>query len=168
VISPQHKFAADTSFLINVVATGFAGELLSLAGIFSVIPPLVYEEAKRDRATIDDLIAGGLAIVVQLDKSAREQYVTAAAAMDDGEAAAIALGISMQIGLATDDNCALDYWNKLPQVVVPPLGICSFLRSIEAKIDPSRMRSILTDVRKKAKFLPQREHKIWWQGIVGN
>jgi predicted nucleic acid-binding protein len=159
--------AADASFLINLFATQLAVELIDFDRLSLVVPTVVYDEMKRNRAELDGLVAQGRARVVELPREALRYYVEAASVVNDGEAAAIALGISMQIGIATDDGCAVDYWTEAAiandhQVI----GICELLRAAETSLNIQRLRDALVRVRRDANFAPPRHHSEWWSRVL--
>ncbi len=158
--------AADTSFLINLFATQLALELIDLEQLSLVVPTAVYGEVKRNRAELDTLTAQRRARVVELPSEAVQHYVDAASVVDDGEAATIALGISMQIGIATDDGCAIDYWKETVANDCRIMGICELLQAVESRLNIERLQEALTRVRRDANFAPPRHHVKWWNGVL--
>jgi hypothetical protein len=161
------ELAADASFLINLISTQIASELLSLERLVLVLPPIAYYEVQRNRSELDRLIRDGQARIIDLPPSSVEDHVNAAKAMDDGEAAVVALGIALRVDFATDDGCAIDYLVRV--VGVAPqhiMGICELLQLTANKIGVERAREVLIRIRQDAKFAPPRKHAQWWRGIV--
>lgn len=164
--SPLHV-AVDPSFLINLFATQLAVELLDIERLFFLVPKRVYDEMKRNRTDLDSLTAQGRAQIVEVPSEAFQHYVDAAAALDDVEAATIATGIGMQVGIATDDGCTIDYWaEKTVASNRRIIGICELLRAAESTIDIQRLREALVRVRRDAKFAPPQHHAEWWKRIL--
>lgn len=162
------EFAADTSFLINLLSTQMAAELLDLEKYMLVLPPIVQHEVRRDRAELDRLIRDGRARIVELPPSSVEDHVNAARVMDDGEAAVVALGMALKTGFATDDGCAIDYLLGVVGVAPPHvLGICELLQSTAHEIGAEKLREILARIRRDANFASPRKHVHWWRGVVG-
>lgn len=164
---PAKELAADASFLINLIATQTASELAELAGYSLLVPAAVYAEVKRDRAQLESLVRRGVAKRVELEGSALRHYVAASAVVDDGEAAAIAVGLALGINVATDDGCASDYWlENAGHLGLQALGICDLLQSLEHQLEPKKLREMLIRVRRDANFEPPSTHVKWWRRLT--
>jgi hypothetical protein len=167
-VSGSHReFAADTSFLINLISTRIPSELMDLAGLRFVVPPIVYTEMKRDRAELDRLILDGRASVVELPASSAQHRVSAGIVMDDGEADVVALGLARNCGFATDDGCSVDYLTDVIGVVPHHIvGICDLLKEVGEQIGAAKLRELLARIRKDARFAAPRRHAAWWRRVV--
>ena len=164
---PAKELAADASFLINLIATQTASELAELAGYSLLVPAAVYAEVKRDRAQLESLVSRGIARRVELEGVAVLHYVVASAVVDDGEAAAIAVGLALGIDVATDDGCASDYWlENARHLGLRALGICDLLQSLEHQLEPKKLREMLVHVRRDANFEPPDTHAKWWHSLT--
>jgi predicted nucleic acid-binding protein len=161
------EIAADASFIINLAASAIALELLDIENLYLLVPDKVYEEVKRDRRWLDSIVAAERAHVVPLPRAAEGFFVEAAAIVDEGESATIALARHMAIGVATDDGCAINYWHSLGEDARGgAVGICDVLRAAQSSVALSTMKEVLLRIRRDANFAPPRAHAAWWNGVL--
>jgi predicted nucleic acid-binding protein len=161
------EVAADASFLINLIATRAGSELVGMVGCSLLVPRQVYDEVKRDRAQLDGMITGGHVRRFELEGDAVDHYVEATVTVDDGEAAAIALGLALRIEVATDDACAAGYFKRKSDGL-NAFGICELLRSVETRIGTVRLKEMLECVRRDARFDPPVQEELWWSKVMNS
>lgn len=162
--------AADTSFIINLIATTRARQILDGVAIKLLIPPIVRAEVKRDRAALEELVAAGYGEFAEFPNECQSAFTIAARSVQDGEAEAIALGLIRNTDLVTDDGYAVDTWDELARDMgvtgVVALGICEILQKIECTFEVGELQDILGRIRRDAHFEPPKEHREWWSGVL--
>lgn len=150
----------DTTFLMADRAASEIGFLRDEAGGETVRTPIDVEQYVRS----------GTMRRLSLTDGELSPYLELASAVDDGEAATIALARSRDLTMATDDRKA--------RRVCADLGLPEPTRSLAilhayadaASLDERTIRERLTRVRRRASFRPalsDPDHK-WWSSYVGD
>lgn len=163
----MNSFVGDSSFLANLLASGRASDLLEQWGRGLVVTPTVCVEVGSNRHELSSLRASGLLRVEPLPANALMVYVEAGAMVDNGEASAIALAVSEQRGLASDDPRVRTTWLSMggPDAT-PVLGMCDLLKEVETRLKHSVLRDIARTLETKAYFVPPRAYAAWWARVV--
>ncbi len=157
------NLVADTSFLINVLASGHAPTLIGLWDVTLILTETVDAEVKRNRTQLDELYVRGLAKMEALADGAASIFILAAAEVDDGEASAIALAAFKRWPIATDDARAQSIWLDLAGPDAEPARhTCGMLQDVALNLGPQALREILVAIQTVGRFDPPRGHAQWW------
>jgi hypothetical protein len=174
-INPSHLLI-DTCCLLNLCASG---ELLNILQVISIsAQATIVEEVKRELLEIEnieqfeDALKQGLLLIVDLESEAEETaFVNYAVEIDDGEAATGAIAINRGWAIATDDKKATKFLSQES----PSLQIISTPEIIKywsetANIEPLKLNKVLTEIRVKARYSPNKNHllKTWWETAINN
>ncbi len=170
----------DASTLLNLFATGNAGEILGcLTGtrfVCSVVESEVLhlrsEEPTKppEPVLIDDLVSTGLLTRTEPENSHEESlYVEFASMLDDGEAMSLALCVSRSFWLATDDKKA----RRISASLSPPVPLLSTSELVkewarETEVSRETLRKALLAIERRARFVPWQGYpeKEWWSSVV--
>jgi predicted nucleic acid-binding protein len=170
VNSDRCDASADTSFVLNLLATTRAERILDGASLRLVVPPRVRAELTRETRALEALAVAGRARFLELPRSASALYVEAAMRVEDDEAQAIALGIALGIALVTDDGRTADAWQELARSrSAAPLsaqGICDVLRTAQPGLGPADLRDSVERLGRDASFGPPSGHASWWSAVL--
>ena len=173
----------DACCLLNLHATGRLEEILAtLQGRFAVAERVAAEALytrrggsgddadETDSIDIHPLITLGLLEVLSVETPDEAAcYVSFAAELDDGEAMTCALALHRGAIVATDDRKAL----RLLATQAPPIRTRSTAQLLKewadgAQVSSAELRTILTDVRQRARFAPGRHDPLhaWWEATL--
>jgi predicted nucleic acid-binding protein len=172
----------DSCCLINLCAAGDLGDVLPPLGLTWHIPKAVMGETLflRDvdsdgnrqlrRVDLQASVDRGLLRPCSPESEAETSlYVALAAALDDGEAMALAIAKSRAWRLATDDRLAIRHAKDLgvPIVTTPEL----MKRWADAlSLDIAQVRAALGRIQKLARFVPSPSFPMhsWWVKQLGS
>lgn len=170
----------DASTLLNLFATGNAGEILGCftgsrivcTAVASEVLHLRNEEPTKppEPISINELISVGVLTKAEPASSHEESlYVEFASLLDDGEAMSLALCVSRSFCLATDDRKA----RRVSASLSPPVALLSTAELVKQwarEMDVSRetLRNALLAIERKARFVPWQGYpeKDWWTSVV--
>lgn len=173
----------DACVLINLIATGLLKEILSLIAQNSVICVLVKGESlylrneedinELESIDIDDLVNQE---IIQLSDcetvEEQELFVNLAADLDDGEAMSVALALSRNWHLATDDKKARRIFTENSQDEQLLVSTSDLIKEWvdNENIDDFIIKSILLKVERKASFRPSKSdiNLKWWNDILSS
>lgn len=167
----------DASVLINLVASGVAGEILSGCGMdFKVCPDVIREvKVLRDRETAEEhaidlepfFAAGLLERIEPVTDSEFELLIDYSALLGagDGEAMSFALAESRGHPIAIDDERAIR-WAKKRNSNFETLGTLELLILWQERneVADERMGQVLQSIFRFARFRPAVSHSryVWW------
>jgi predicted nucleic acid-binding protein len=174
--------AADACVLLNLLATGRAGDLLRALDTSLIATPLAAaevkylagapdEEGRPTRQTVDlvELTAGGLLEVKAVPQTALELYVRCAAELHEADASGIALAVGVGVALATDDGLARKVAAR-EATDLELVGTLALVRKGSAAlgIDREGLANLARNLRTRGNFLPPRHDpdREWYQGIL--
>lgn len=171
----------DACVLLNLIATDVIKEILTLITQNAIICVLVKNESlylrKEDDINefepidIDDLIDQGIIQLCDF-KTTEEQefFINLAANLDDGEAMSLAIALSRNWHLATDDKKARRLFkenNPKDDSLISTTDLIKTWAESE-NIDDDIIKSILIKVERKASFRPPKSdpNLQWWNNIL--
>ena len=169
----------DACVLINLLASGEIEDILRVAGRDSLVCSAVEKESIYLRTgdphtpleliELKPLIDSGLLTVCQIEGDQEAQlYVDYASALDDGEAMSLAIALSRDFVLATDER-------KARRLFLEAAGDQKRLTSTTAlvrhwaeaeRIPADRVKTALTRIEERARYQPpttDANYK-WWVG----
>ena len=168
----------DTPVLLNLLATGFASEILKAIPVPCFLCPVVRSETiylrhpdptqPHERVSLDPFVEAGTLLVTELETSAEEElYVQFAADLDDGEAMSLALCHARGYSLATDDRKARKLATELAPAAVPLLATSEMIQnwSEQVQLSTERLGNVIQAVERRARFVPGFGYplKEWWE-----
>jgi predicted nucleic acid-binding protein len=118
---------------------------------------------------LDHHVTAGTLEIVDLKPDELALYVDLATELDDGEAASIAVALSRNMSIATDDRKARRVCTDrgLPE----PVRTMDLIREYceQESLPPERIRNILRQIRDQASFIPARSdpNGKWWTANIG-
>lgn len=163
----RHHLIIDACVLINLLASGMLERILRIAARQSSVCVLVRSESifLRNETDPAELISidiqphvdDGLIEIHDLETDAeRELFVNLAASLDDGEAMSLALALSRNWHVATDDKKArrifLENTSAGQELVSTSLLIEQWAEA--ENIGQAEIKSVLTRIEKSARFQP--------------
>ncbi len=173
----------DTCCRLNLYETGLIAEMLhALPERCAVVDYVVAESLyiRRSGATGDEddtepvvlqpLIDRGLLEVLRLvtDDEA-VSFVSLTAELEDGEVMTSTIAVHRNAVIATDDRKA----RRICSSLIPPLPVQTIAAIIQAWADVRQipdevLRQILSDVRERARFVPDRHDPLhaWWHSML--
>jgi predicted nucleic acid-binding protein len=177
-VNQRNYLIIDACVLINLIATGIIKEILNVIAQNSVICVLVKDESlflrkeddinETEPIDVEDLIAQELIQVCDCETAAEQQsFVNFAAVLDDGEAMSLAIALSRNWHLATDDKKARRiFLENAPnnQLLVSTSDLIKEWAENE-NIDDLSIKPILQKVERKANFRPPKSdpNLQWWK-----
>lgn len=129
------------------------------------------DDANSARARIDleRLVSKGVIQILDLEDGEVVTFVSAAARVDDGEAATLALAVHRGLPLATDDRAAL----RLIEIEYPMVHVLSTAGIVRhycerADLAPSQVEVVLGAIQRYASYVPplRDPHTTWWRSAV--
>lgn len=162
----EQPLVLDASTLLNLLATGKAEAILQCMTVQGIVCALAASEVLHlrnedpakppDPVSVQPLIASGLLVSASpLTPHEELIFVELAASLDDGEAMSLALCVSRNWALATDDRKAqtIATARAIPVVASSHL-VLNWIR--ECAIDRDTVRSALRLIAIRARFRPWR------------
>ena len=172
--------AADACVVINLVATGRPLEILAASDYRLLVPQIVGNELgyldvagsepeERELIDLAPLVGAGSALVIDLESEELEEYVIFARAVDDGEAAALAVAHHRELRIATDDRKA----QRVASQAEPSIAIIrtsELLRTWSENVSPAEVSAALRAIRDRAHYVPRSSdpNYAWWVGLLGD
>jgi len=160
----------DACSALNLIASGFLGEIIEAAKIQLVALPEVIEEAKyllgemdeegnRERTAIDwsALLAQGHFSSRMFPDEALSSFIDLAGELTDVDARCVALARHLRVGLVSDDGKVRRVFSVSSRGL-PLKSTVSLIRQAAnlLSLDRGNLRSIFARVRDRARFEPSR------------
>jgi hypothetical protein len=169
----------DTCCLLNLLASGHSEEILAAAGCSCWVPnrvisrellflrPLPEVDPQEQLVPVEfsGLLSTELLEVVDLDGEEQALFVEYARALDDGEAAALAVAVARAARIATDDRAAIRLIRSLerpPAILTTPEWLMHW--ADVRQVDDEVVAEVLRRVETCARYRPPRDHPLqgWW------
>jgi predicted nucleic acid-binding protein len=169
----------DACCVLNFCASGYLIEILeSISSQVAVTEVVIQrelltlkklqDEDERDENQFDLAIQKGMISVVDFNTDIEEEtfisYVFELG--DDGESATGAIALHRDWAIATDDKKAISFFQR----EAPNLQILSTLAVVknwsdQEKLSPATLRSVLSAIRTRGRYIPNRGHPLfrWWE-----
>jgi predicted nucleic acid-binding protein len=177
---PNVVIVADTSAIININATGAAEEILTAVPNAIVVAAVIPSEledgrrkGRRDADLLQSHITSGLIEVVSLDDLSNKYFEelvigSAAATLDDGEAATIAYAITHNAVAIVDERKA----TRLCSERFPTLRAANSVDilshpSVVRKLGSNRLKDAVFGALKGGRMRVFPEHLGWVVGVIG-
>ena len=174
--------AADACVLLNLLATGRAGDLLRALDTSLIATPMAAAEIKYLAGPLDEegrptrqavdlavLASAGLCDVKQVPRSALDLYVRCSTELQDADASSIALAVGFGVPLATDDGIE----RKVASREAPELKVVSTLALVRSGtsamgIDHNHLVELARNLRTRGNFLAPRQDpdREWYQRLL--
>jgi len=172
--------ATDTSTVINLNATGCAGEIIhALPSRLTVVDVVVTEleegeaRGRRDAAMMKELVAAGTVEIVRLDDEASAHFERlvvgpAAATVDDGEAATIAYAVRHKAVAIIDERKA----TRICADIFPGTAIgCSMdllaHPEVQRQLGQRRLAEAIFNALYNGRMRVPPQHVEWVVGLIG-
>lgn len=180
-VNQRDYLIIDACVLLNLFATGIVQEILTLIAQNSVICVLVKEESfylrkeedqnEIESIDIEDLISQEVIQICDFENTDEQNlFVNLAAELDDGEAMSIAIALSRNWHLATDDKKARRIFTENAQSNDLLVSTTDLIKewSENENVDDLAIKSILLKVERKASFHPPKAdiNLQWWNNIL--
>lgn len=177
----RNNLIIDACVLINLLASGVIEQILRIAAQDLNICVLVRNESifLRNEADLTELIPidiqpyidNGLINICDLETDEEQElFVNLAAKLDDGEAMSIAIALSRNWDVATDDKKARRIFLENVQTNQELTSTSSLIRQwVETEnISENEVKSILLKIEKSARFYPADSdaNYQWWTDIL--
>jgi predicted nucleic acid-binding protein len=171
----------DTCALLNLIATGVIQEILSVIAQNSIICVLVQSESRhlrkeddiseKESVDLEPLISTKVIQVCNLETPDEQQlFVSLAVDLDDGEAMSVAIALSRNWYLATDDKPARRIFIENNPNGGRPISTSDLIKewAESENVDDLRLKPILLKVERKASFHPPKSDSNlqWWNKII--
>lgn len=180
-MSQRNYLIIDACVLLNLIATGVIQEILTLIAQSSMICILVKNESlylrkeddinENESVDIDTFINQGVIEICDCQNAEEQEFfVNLAASLDDGEAMSLAIALSRNWHLATDDKKARRIFkenNSNDNFLISTTDLIKMWAESEI-IDDDTIKSILLKVERKASFRPPKSdpNLQWWNDIL--
>lgn len=173
----HNNLIIDACVLINVLASGIIEQILRTASRESNICVIVRNESifLRNEDDITEMIPidiqqhidNGLINICDLETDEEQElFVNIAAKLDDGEAMSIAIAISRNWDVATDDKKARRVFLENAQKEQRLASTSSLIKewAETERISEQKIKEILSKIETSARFQPARsdENYQWW------
>lgn len=172
----------DACCLLNFGASGNFLAILQAIPAQVVVSEVVKDQEIKTLQSLEDdenegilqfdkAIESGLLLVVDFASEAEEETFinTAFLIGDDGESATFAIAFHRDWAIATDDKKAIAFFQKeAPQLqIFSTLAIVKYW-SEQENIDRAELKIILSAIRIKGRYVPQRNHPLlsWWESAM--
>jgi len=167
--------------LINLAASGRLAEIARANGVTLAVARIAASESLYtehggphgvERVAIDvlELEAAGRVVVLDFEPTEAEAFVQMAEALDDGEAATLAIAAHRNLPVATDDRRALRYVEE-QGLGIPLVRTSTLVRRWAESADPSvaEVAEVLQRIREGARFEPSPSdpNYAWWVNGLG-
>ena len=171
----------DACVLINLLASGRAGDIMSESGYQFGICSVVRNESIYLRATdlnappeevkLDAYLESNRLTAFELSSDEeKELYVDYATQLDDGEAMSLALVHSRGFSMASDDRKARRLFTEEIGDLKRLLSTSRILKewSEKAAMNTADVKQVLTDVSRRGRFFPNSgdTHFDWWSRAI--
>jgi len=172
----------DACCVLNFCASGHLIEIIQSLPAQAVVTEVVRErelltlqrladESNEDTNQLEEAMEKGLLIVTDFNSGSEEEtfvnYVFDLG--DDGESATCAIAVHREWAIATDDKKAISFFQR----EAPNLQILSTLAIVKhwseaANISSATLRSVLTTIRTRGRYIPHRNHPLlgWWEDMM--
>lgn len=179
-INQRDYLILNACVLLNLIATGIIQDILKVIAQNVVICILVKGESlylrkedinENEPIEIDNLINQSVLQICDLENIDEQNlFVNLAAELDDGEAMSMAIALSRNWHLATDDKKARRIFTenaKDNNLLISTTDLIKEWAEIE-NIDDLIIKSILLKVERKASFRPPKSdiNLQWWNDIL--
>jgi predicted nucleic acid-binding protein len=180
-VNQKNYLIIDACVLLNLIATGIMQEILSVIAQNSMICVLVKDESlylrkeddinENESVNIDELINQGVIQICDCETAEEQElFVNLAASLDDGEAMSLAIALSRNWQLATDDKKARRIFkenNLNNDFLISTTDLIKVWAESE-NISDDIIKSILLKVERKASFRPPKSdiNLLWWNYIL--
>ncbi len=181
MVNQRDYLIIDACVLLNLIATGMIQEIMSVIAQNSMICVLVKNESlylrkeedvnENESVNIDDLINHGVIQICDFETiDEQELFVNLAASLDDGEAMSLAIALSRNWRLATDDKKARRIFrenNSNSDFLISTTDLIKTWAESEHIADDI-IKSFLLKVERKASFRPPKSdiNLQWWNDII--
>lgn len=181
MVNQRDYLIIDACILLNLIATGVIQEILSVIAQNSMICVLVKDESlylrkeedvnENESVDIDNLISQGVIQICDCENAEEQElFVNLAASLDDGEAMSLAIALSRNWHLATDDKKARRIFkenNSNDDFLISTTNLIKVWAESENIADDT-IKSILLKVERKASFRPPKSdiNLQWWNDIL--
>ena len=169
----------DACCILNLCASGHLIEIIRSIPAQVVVTQVVrdkelltlqrlVEEANEELNPFEEAIDKELITVEDFKSEGEEEtFVYYAFELgDDGESASGAIAVHRQWAIATDDKRAISFFQReAPQLeILSTLDIIKHWSETE-KVSLVRLRSVLTAIRIRGRYIPPRNHPLlrWWE-----
>ena len=167
--------------MLNLIATGIIEDILNLIAQNSFVCILAKNESlflrkeddinENEPIGIDDLVNQGIIQICDCETvEEQELFVNFAASLDDGEAMSLAIALSRNWHLATDDKKARRIFKENNSNDDYLISTTDFIKAwAESKnIADDIIKSVLIKVERKASFRPPKSdpNLHWWNDIL--
>jgi predicted nucleic acid-binding protein len=181
VVNQRYYLIIDACVLLNLIATEMIQEILSVIAQNSVICVLVKNESlylrkeedvnENESIELELLIENGVISLCDLESNNEEQlFVNFAAVLDDGEAMSLAIALSRNWHLATDDKKARRIFIENNPNSGRPISTSDLIKewAESENIDYLSLKPTLLKVERKASFRPPKSdlNLQWWNDII--
>jgi len=170
------RMVVDACVLINLLATNRIAEIAASNDAAIVIVREVADETfflrpdnpadERSPVDLGSLCSTGTIEVLDLDEDELALFVAYAAAVDDGEAASIAVSVRRGLPLATDDRGALRLIAR-EGLQLELHCTTAIMHRWAATITEAEVAAALAAIEDRASFIPGAadQHHLWWRSI---
>ena len=180
-MNQRNYLIIDACVLLNLIATEIIDEILTVIAQNSMICVLVKNESlylrkeadinENESVDIDDLVNQGIIQICDCeDADEQELFVNLAASLDDGEAMSLAIALSRNWHLATDDKKARRIFKENNSNDDFLISTTDFIKAWaeNENIADSMIKPILLKVERKASFRPPKSdiNLQWWNDIL--
>ena len=177
----HNNLIIDACVLINLLASGMIEQILMTTSQESNICVIVRNESifLRNEADLTEMIPidiqphidNGLIKICDLETDEEQElFVNLAAKLDDGEAMSIAISISREWDVATDDKKARRIFLENAQKQQKLASTSSLIKewAETESISEQKIKEILSKIETSARFQPARsdENYQWWIEVL--
>ena len=180
-MNQRNYLILDACVLLNLIATGIIKDILTLIAQNSMVCILVKNESlylrkendinESELVDIDDLLNQGVIQLCDCETAMEQElFVNLVASLDDGEAMSLAIALSRNWHLATDDKKARRVFSENSQNKKLLISTSDLIRewTENENSDDSVIKPILLKVERKASFRPPKSdtNLQWWKDIL--
>ena len=181
MVNQREYLILDTCALLNLIATGVIQEILSVIAQNSIICVLVQNESRhlrkeddiseKENVDLEPLINSKVIQLCDFETPDEQQlFVNLAVDLDDGEAMSVAIALSRNWYLATDDKPARRLFTENSHNNRLLTSTSDLIKEWAEKenIDDLAIKPILLKVERKASFRPPKSdvNLQWWNYIL--
>ena len=126
---------------------------------------------ENESVDIDDLISQGVIQICDCENAGEQElFVNLAASLDDGEAMSLAIALSRNWHLATDDKKARRIFAENSQINSLLISTSDLVKewAENENADNLTIKSVLLKIERKASFRPPKSdiNSIWWKDVL--